>query len=200
MKQKHLITSTLLVTLCLATAIAAFVINTTDHSHAAETKSQTSTIAQHSHAIVNGNVYYGTNSNSAYALNATTGKLIWRYTATGPVNSLSLSLNANRVYFATTNTAYALKASNGTLLWHFQSQTFIALWSPAIVNDSMYLSDDYGVTALNASNSAVRWQFSSSAFVTPGIVKGGTVYFVAGDNAVHAVNAATGRISRSVSR
>ena len=70
-------------------------------------------------AVANGVVYVGSDNHIAYALKASTGALLWRYTTGGQVQSSPAV--ANGVVYAGSSdfNMYALNASTGALLWSY---------------------------------------------------------------------------------
>ena len=87
---------------------------------------------------VDGVVYVGSNNGNVYALNASTGALLWSY-ATGAYVSSSPAV-ANRVVYvgSADNSVYALNASTGALLWSYITRGFVA-GSPALSNGVVYV-------------------------------------------------------------
>jgi PQQ-like domain len=90
-------------------------------------------------AVVNGVVYVGSYDKNLYALNATTGTLLWKYT-TGSYIELSSPAVANGVvYFGSSdNNLYALNAGTGVLLWQYTTGGIITC-SPAVANGVVYI-------------------------------------------------------------
>ena len=76
-------------------------------------------------AVANGVVYVGSNDDSIYALNASTGTLLWSYSAGESVSS-SPAVADGVVYVGSLNygngkSIHALDASTGALLWDYQT-------------------------------------------------------------------------------
>ena len=70
-------------------------------------------------AVVNGAVYIGSEDNNLYALNATTGALIWSFKTGGFVDS-SPAISNGVVYVGSLdNNIYALNANTGDLIWSY---------------------------------------------------------------------------------
>lgn len=70
--------------------------------------------------VVNNIIYAGNRDGYFYALNATTGGLIWRYKTDGPI-LYSAAYKNGVVYFASNDArAYALNAQTGSLVWRSQ--------------------------------------------------------------------------------
>ena len=83
---------------------------------------------QSSPAVANGVVYFGSDDNNVYALNANTGAKLWSY-ATGSLAVASSPAVANGVVYVGSDdhNVYALNASTGAKLW---SYTTGAAWIP----------------------------------------------------------------------
>jgi outer membrane protein assembly factor BamB len=148
-------------------------------------------------AVVNGVVYYGSDNGTFYALNASTGALLWSYTTPQGNSVISSPAVMNGVvYFSSTNDGnlYALNASTGALLWsdpiadHFGS-------SPAVANGVVYICGNYyDIYAVNASTGAILWsrQIGSQLTSSPAVANG--VVYVGGGygGIVYALDANTG--------
>lgn len=72
-------------------------------------------------AVYNGRVYFGSGDRNIYALNARTGRLVWKYQAGDIVHS-SPAIANGIVYIGCWDGAmYALNARNGRLIWKFET-------------------------------------------------------------------------------
>jgi len=101
-------------------------------------------------AVVNGVVYVGSDDDYVYALNASSGTLLWRYQTGYLVDSSPTVVNGVVYVGSYDDYVYALNASTGTLQWRYQTGSWVYS-SPAVVNGVVYVGsyDDY-VYALNA--------------------------------------------------
>ena len=73
-------------------------------------------------AVANGVVYIGSDDNNVYALNASTGALLWSYN-TGNAVGASAAVANGVVYVGTyQGNVDALNASTGALLWDYTGQ------------------------------------------------------------------------------
>jgi outer membrane protein assembly factor BamB len=84
---------------------------------------------------------------NTYALNASTGALLWRYTT----EEFSSPAVANGVVYIGSgdNNVYALNASTGALLWKYTTGAPVES-SPAVANGVVYVgSDDFPVYAFS---------------------------------------------------
>jgi outer membrane protein assembly factor BamB len=102
-------------------------------------------------AIANGIVYIGSgyytpNGGRLYAVDASTGTLLWKYDAAGLLNYSSPAVANGVVYFGSTNSdrfgstgdIYALDEETGDLLWKYHAEEQIVS-SPAVVNGRLYV-------------------------------------------------------------
>ena len=64
-------------------------------------------------------VYFGSWDNNVYALNASTGALLWKYTTGYHVFSSPAVANGVVYVGSADNNLYALNASTGALLWKY---------------------------------------------------------------------------------
>ncbi|HEX8814746.1 MAG TPA: PQQ-binding-like beta-propeller repeat protein [Terriglobales bacterium] len=150
-------------------------------------------------AVVNGVVYTagsdGPNSNVLFALNASTGALLWRALLSGeaPVQS-SPAVADGAVYVGGTDREfYAVNAGAGSLLWKYTGDSTFIYSYPAVANGAVYVESYYGTLyALNASTGALLWTYAGGGrnYCNPAVVNGVT-YFAAAKT-VYALNASTG--------
>ena len=112
-------------------------------------------------AVANGRVYVGSFDSYLYALNASTGALLWRYTTGNAISSSSPTVAKGVVYVGCDDgNLYALTASTGALLWRYTTGS--SVWSsPAVVNEMVYFgSNDGNLYALEASTGALIWKYT----------------------------------------
>ena len=197
MRRKHYFLSTACAILCLIIVVAAIIINGLGHSHAATVPTTTGKAAPPSpSAVVDGNIYYGSDATSSYALNAKTGALLWRYQVSGSVTSSVFNRVHHIVYMGSTNnTVYALKSGTGSLLWRYHVGSTVTLWPAPIMNSILYLRTTTGISALSASDGQVLWHYTAGPNTNIGwnwALVNGAVYFVSSDGIVHALAASDG--------
>ena len=165
---------------------------------------------QSSAAVANEVVYIasvpqGSNTNgTVYALNASTGVLLWSFTPVyhSPLQQqfISSPAVANGVVYINSRvsedgndngTMYALNASTGALLWSYTAGTGS---TPAVANGVVYVgSVDDNVYALNASTGAKLWSYATGDYVESSpAVANGVVYGSSDNGDVYALNASTG--------
>ena len=151
-------------------------------------------------AVANGMVYVGSLDDNIYALNATTGALLWSYT-TGSIVASSPAVANGMVYVGSEDdNVYALNATTGALLWSYTTGAQI-LSSPAVANGMVYVgSEDDNVYALNATTGALLWSYTTGAqILSSPAVANGVVYVGSVDDNVYALNATTGALLWSYS-
>jgi eukaryotic-like serine/threonine-protein kinase len=148
---------------------------------------------------------------SVYALNASTGALVWRYQTTTAefhdVGSPPVISPPGRNGFADgvvyvvgkDKSVYAIDLTTGALIWKYAlaSGTHGDVAGAALVNNRIYLGSDTGVYALNAVTGALVWHVLSSAtfYASPAVTgPGGQQVLLIGDttSTLYALNLATG--------
>ncbi len=110
-------------------------------------------------AVANGVVYVA-GEGCMYALEASTGALLWCYGAGYPVSSPAVADGV--VYVGDNGYVEALEASTGALLWSYYAGS---LSSPAVANGVVYIGAGYepgNVYAFNARNGAVLWSYATA--------------------------------------
>ena len=144
--------------------------------------------------VSDGVVYVGSLDNNVYALNASNGAVVWKYT-TG-ANVLSPAAVANGVVYVGSEdyNVYALNATTGAYIWSYKTGYFVDS-AIAFSNGVVYVaSEDNNVYALNASNGARVWSYATGGqiMLSSPAVADGAVYIGSEDHKVYALNATTG--------
>jgi len=92
--------------------------------------------------VVDGVLYAGSRDGWLYALDATTGDLVWKYQSDGPV-LFSAAYSDDLIYFASNDAhAYALDANDGQLVWRsgrLPGAGFHSFW-PVVYGDYLILA------------------------------------------------------------
>lgn len=136
-------------------------------------------------------VYFGSSDHHVYALDATTGKLIWSFKTDDMVHSSPAYAN-NKIFIGTWGTKlYALDAQTGNTLWHFQGKVDPERYamqgitaSPSVDNDTVYIGARDGFFyALNMQDGALKWSYdaASSWVLSTAAVDQNHVYFATSD-------------------
>jgi outer membrane protein assembly factor BamB len=141
-------------------------------------------------AVANGAVYIGSPDHNLYALDATTGKFLWKY-ETGDVINFSSPAVANGVVYVGSDdkSLHAVDAATGKGLWKYTTGGKVKS-SPIVDNGIIYIgSYDGNLYALDAATGKVRqvYQTNGQIFASPRIVDG-VLYFASYDNYVYAFN------------
>jgi len=149
--------------------------------------------------VANGMVYAASNDEKLYALNATTGAVLWS-TCIGFATSSSPAVANGVVYIGSGGRLYALNATTGAVLWTADTISDAQIdSSPAVVKGVVYI----GITgvpggalyAFKADTGAKLWTVTTENYVqTSPAVANGVVYFVVGLGHLYAVSAATGAL------
>ncbi|MCW3999957.1 MAG: PQQ-binding-like beta-propeller repeat protein [Candidatus Bathyarchaeota archaeon] len=133
-------------------------------------------IIDSSPAVVGGVLYIGSDDGHFYALNSTSGDLLWSQTL-GSFTVSSPAVVKGVVYVGVwEGRDYALNASTGEVIWN--TTRVYSSASPAVVNGLYYIcSGNSSVIAKNATNGITVWQsvIPSGGDGSP-IVVDGTVY------------------------
>lgn len=150
--------------------------------------------------LING-VIFANDEDSIYALNASNGKLRWRYSAPDhAVVGGRLVVDGDRVYYGTQDSVdgseksalYVLNAANGSLLWKFAMGSYSGA---TIMNGLVYVSSrDQYLYALDAATGAIRWRIRSVYPVYSTAVGTKGMLYINMDG-VYALNAATGSVT-----
>jgi len=165
-----------------------------------------------------GTIYFGSDDGNVYAVEAATGRQLWKRATKGPVPSTP-AVSGNRVYVTSYDGhLYALDAKTGAVRWkfategerHFEAknlhgwtparQTFfdpfdVFLSSPVVVGGSVFFgSGDGNLYAVDADGGALKWKFATKDVVhaSPAYANG-VLYVGSWDSYFYAVDAATGK-------
>ena len=145
-------------------------------------------------AIDKGRVYFGSQNQNVYAVDATTGAERWNF-ETGKIVFSSPAVSNGVVYVGSHDgNLYALNESSGKERWRFKTAGEVES-SPAVGQNFVYVgSNDGKVYALDAATGFERWRFETGqpVFSSPTIA-GRVLYVGSRDNNVYALDAKTGR-------
>jgi hypothetical protein len=95
--------------------------------------------------VVNGRLYAGNRDGYMYALDASTGNLLWKYKTGGPV-LFSAAFKDDVIYFASNDAhAYALNAGDGGLVWKSAKLPGAGFhsWWPVVYRDWVILAGSH---------------------------------------------------------
>ena len=154
----------------------------------------------YSPTVADGVVYFGSDDNHVYALDAVTGDLLWRFETGGVIRS-SPTVTDGAVHVGSNdNHVYALAASTGELLWKHDTGDWVQ-YSPAVSGGTVYLAALAGggrrVHALDAATGEPLWVAEMPVPFNPELapaVVGDKVYAPGGFGEFHALDASTGEL------
>jgi outer membrane protein assembly factor BamB len=140
-------------------------------------------------------LFVGSWDHGVHALNARTGKRIWRFEADNEVNT-SAAYWRGRIFIGSdSGTLYALSAKTGRLLWSQRSGSG-EFWyaTPTIAYGRVFIGNASGTLyAFGASSGRLLWAQNAGTYIyTAAAVWRGRVYVGTYDGNFHAFNAATG--------
>lgn len=148
--------------------------------------------------VVNGIVYFATSQGVVYALQASTGSLLWhtaQHTTMGDLPNAATPVVANgMVYSADRLGLSAYAASDGKLMWQYRN-AFPGPFtlSPTVSNGVVYFSrPQSGIVALRASDGKLLWQHNAGGFNRPLALINGMVINYSGP--VYALRATDGTL------
>jgi len=145
-------------------------------------------------AVSGGTLYVGSSDDYLYAINATTGALVWKYKTGAGIIDSSPAVSGTTVYVGSTDDyLYAINATTGVLVWKFKTGAAINS-SPAVVGTTVYIgSTDDSVYAVNATTGAQVWKYATgNQVLSSPAVANGVLYVGSYDDNLYAINATTG--------
>jgi len=141
-------------------------------------------------------VYIGSSDNNFYALNATNGNLIWKYTAKDFSYSNPIVVGETVYAGSIDGNMYAFDAIDGRVKWKFFTATVGIESSPAVSDGIIYFGSNNGsFYALNATTGELKWKMETSKNVSSSpLVANDIVYFGSSNGIMYAVGAKTGSL------
>jgi eukaryotic-like serine/threonine-protein kinase len=150
---------------------------------------------------------FDTNPTVVYALNPTTGAVLWRSEIKGAAQAVA-TLSGGAIYVGSNDgSVTALNTADGKQMWHVQvGQAGPPIGNgaavSAVVNGLVYLIFPQGFAALNASDGSLKWRYQASGILDVSTVSNGVVYASShdidttnpGHNNIYALNAADGSL------
>ncbi|MSQ28212.1 MAG: hypothetical protein EXR51_08760 [Dehalococcoidia bacterium] len=146
-------------------------------------------------AVKDGLVYLGSSDSHAYALDAGTGQVRWKF-KTGHKIWANVALDDSRSAYVASldHKLYALNAADGTQQWTFPTGGALAS-APAIDRSTLFFgSADGRLYAVNARSGEKQWELNLGAWLwaTP-LLNKGILYAGSLDGQVVAVDASSGK-------
>lgn len=134
--------------------------------------------------VADGRVYFGSGDGNVYALDAQSGKLVWKFATNGVVHS-SPALADGMIYVGSFDTfLYALDAATGELKWKFKTgedpvnhnQEGIPS-SPCVADGVVYFGcRDFHLYAVDAKTGQEKWKHKITWVIATPTVRDGLVY------------------------
>jgi len=155
-------------------------------------------------AIANGLLYdISFDSGELFALDASTGAIVWRQNLQGQFFQSSPTVVGNVLYVGVgffspyyTGAVYAVNALTGQLLWSNGNVNAIQT-APTVGNGLVYVASDFGVIyALDASSGQIQWSYDTtlgSGTGSAGALANGVLYMGVGQF-LFALNASDGTL------
>ena len=143
---------------------------------------------------VSGGVVYLTAVNTAYALDESTGELVWSYgTERFPARDFPAAVADNVYYFSPDEHIYALDTATGEVLWSYEAGMMINT-APVTAGGIVYVGSESGrFYALDAATGGLVWSRESMAWALQSpMVADGVLYAESSDGHLRALDAATG--------
>ncbi len=151
-------------------------------------------------AVADGVVYFGSDDNSVYALDAATGSMLWSF-ETGDIVRSTPTVAGGAVYVGSDdNHVYALDAATGEESWSYDTGDS-AQYSPVVSDGLVYVGafgeGGYGVHALDAASGEMEW--AAGVFYPYGAdfavtVANGRLYAPGESGEFYALDAASGEV------
>jgi outer membrane protein assembly factor BamB len=154
--------------------------------------------------LAGGIVYFGSGDHNVYALDATTGKLKWKF-STGNVVHASPAVINGVVYIGSWDRYfYAINAQTGALVWRFETGNDTTIYNQVGIASSAAVSGgivffgcrDGHFYAVNAKTGLGKWNVDNQGgwvIASPAVYKG-AVYFPTSDGTrFKAIDIATGK-------
>jgi outer membrane protein assembly factor BamB len=154
-----------------------------------------------------GKVFFADVDGDLVAVDAGTGKEVWKRKLVGHLESSPMAVNGT-LYLGTDKTnVVAVRASNGKVLWQFNSPAAIKA-SPSFHDGRLYVADyESGVFCLDAKDGKLIWRtntskvppFGEGGFFSSPAIAFGRVYAARDDGTVFAFDEKSGKVDWSFS-
>ncbi len=150
-------------------------------------------------AVVSGVAYASTGVTGdgyayTYAIDARTGRVLWRHDVRDGLDAMGLAVSHGRVFVSILgcHCMQALDAKTGDLLWIFYGPTDV----PTVADEIVYVGSDIGYFyAIDARNGRQRWRiYLGDGVFDAAAVVGGILYAGSQTNDLYAIDRETGGI------
>jgi len=137
-------------------------------------------------------VYFGSQDNNLYAVEAETGNQQWVFETDGVISSSPTVANGT-VFISSDTNLYAVDAETGDQQWQNISKDR-PFTSPTVADDTLFVGNtDGNLYAINTENGDQRWAFESNGRnQSSPTVAGSTVFVGSQDACLYALDAETG--------
>lgn len=134
--------------------------------------------------LVDGVLYVGSGDGSFHAIDAASGKSLWKFQGKGKIRTNAVT-DGTRIFFGTfENTVYGVDRATGKELWNRNTYGEITS-SPMLIENRLIVGNRGGLLiALNPSDGATLWKmlfWGSSVESTPSPGEGGIFYIGSSD-------------------
>ncbi len=153
-----------------------------------------------------GKIFAGSADHNLYAVNSSTGELVWSYPTNGPVNSSPAADQEGNIYFLSgDNNLYCVNSLRGELKWKFTTGKdlpyrwgFDYLLSSAVIhgNKLYFGSGDGNLYALSKTDGTLIWKYyTGSRIRTSPAIYGKLLLFGDMGGSFYALNISDGSLS-----
>jgi outer membrane protein assembly factor BamB len=126
--------------------------------------------------VVKNVAYFSGGEGYVYAINASTGALIWKSAAGTPTAPPAVA--NGRVYIHSYDgNLFSFDARTGKLVWTYATSACNCYqFSPAVANGVVYFATDITVYALDARDGTLLWSYDTGGIYSPPVVADGVLY------------------------
>ena len=144
---------------------------------------------------VNYHIYFGSDDNRFYCVEADTGEKVWEFETEGKVKSTPF-VSGEFIYFGSyDNKLYCLNRRIGMKIWEFETG-FRVHSDPVVYNNFLYFgSHDNKFYCLNSISGMKLWEFESGDWIysTP-LFYDGFIYFASRDGTFYCLDGQKGKV------
>jgi outer membrane protein assembly factor BamB len=121
-----------------------------------------------------GTLYVNTFRGDTWAIEAATGKVVWRKVSTSPKPSTPAIAGDNLIVSAKDGTVTALTRKSGKLVWQVRTGAIVES-SPAVADDTVFFgATDGRLFAVDVDNGRIRWAYDTGGRInsSPSLAEG----------------------------
>ncbi|MBN2330218.1 MAG: PQQ-binding-like beta-propeller repeat protein [Candidatus Aenigmarchaeota archaeon] len=141
--------------------------------------------------IKDGVLYFGSCDKNFYAVEAATGRLVWKFRTDGPVCICrGCAIAGGRIYFGSYDHYLYCLGIDGSLIWRFKARDIVNS-TPLVREGIVYFgSKDQNMYALDAEKGTMLWKFWTPGSISASPVwDDGIIYFGSFDKNLYAISA-----------